>query len=117
MSGAVVLLKGLGLRSFFWFRLINPESTPALLVVAVGCVDGATGWLVAQATSSPSPLRSHSSNSCLVALQAGLLAAEERTELGGCVHVDTVLLVLQRLLSHALQLGNFGVIFDRGWGT
>ena len=85
MSGAVVLLKGARTAvanpsGSVW---INPESTPALARGGSGDVlTGLMGGLVAQATSCHRPLEDVVATAAWWHSQAGMLAAQERTELG-----------------------------------
>lgn len=91
-SGAVVLLKGARTvianpASTVW---INPESTPALARGGSGDVlTGLLGGLVAQAAASQIPLEEIVTTAAWWHAQAGLLAAQERTELGVDAHTLT----------------------------
>lgn len=84
-SGAVVLLKGARTAvanpsGSVW---INPESTPALARGGSGDVlTGLLGGLVAQAFSRQLPLDAIVATAAWWHSQAGILAAQERTELG-----------------------------------
>lgn len=85
MSGAVVLLKGArtALANPSGSVWINPESTPALARGGSGDVlTGLMGGLVAQATSYHRPLEDVVATAAWWHSQAGILAAQERTELG-----------------------------------
>ena len=84
-SGAVVLLKGArtAIANSSGFVWINPESTPALARGGSGDVlTGLLGGLVAQATSRHLPLEAIVATAAWWHSQAGILAAQERTELG-----------------------------------
>jgi NAD(P)H-hydrate epimerase len=84
MSGAVVLLKGArtAIANSSGSVWINPESTPALARGGTGDVlTGLVGGLVAQATSRHS-LEAIVATASWWHSQAGMLAAQERTELG-----------------------------------
>jgi NAD(P)H-hydrate epimerase len=85
MSGAVVLLKGArtAIANSSGSVWINPKSTPALARGGSGDVlTGLLGGLVAQATSRHLPLEAIVATAAWWHSQAGMLAAEERTELG-----------------------------------
>ena len=85
MSGAVVLLKGArtALANPCGSVWINPESTPALARGGSGDVlTGLMGGLVAQAISCHRPLEDVVATAAWWHSQAGMLAAQERTELG-----------------------------------
>lgn len=84
-SGAIVLLKGArtaiaNSQGAIW---INPESTPALARGGSGDVlTGLMGGLFAQATTKEIPLEDIVATAAWWHSQAGILAAQERTELG-----------------------------------
>ncbi|RCJ23119.1 bifunctional ADP-dependent (S)-NAD(P)H-hydrate dehydratase/NAD(P)H-hydrate epimerase [Nostoc sp. ATCC 43529] len=84
-SGAVVLLKGARTaianpQSEVW---IVPESTPALARGGSGDVlTGLLGGLLAQATTKHIPVEDIAATAAWWHSQAGILAAQERTELG-----------------------------------
>ncbi|WP_439566281.1 NAD(P)H-hydrate dehydratase [Gloeocapsopsis crepidinum] len=83
-SGAVVLLKGartaIAQADCVW---VNPESTPALARGGSGDVlTGLLGGLIAQATSKDIPLVEIVASAAWWHSQAGILAADERTEMG-----------------------------------
>lgn len=85
MSGAVVLLKGArtAIANASGSVWINPESTPALARGGSGDVlTGLLGGLVAQASSRQLPLEAIVATAAWWHSQAGILAAQERTELG-----------------------------------
>ena len=85
LSGAVVLLKGArtAIANSSGSVWINPESTPALARGGSGDVlTGLLGGLVAQATSRHLPLETIVATAAWWHSQAGILAAQERTELG-----------------------------------
>lgn len=102
-SGTIVLLKGARTaishpNGSLW---INPESTPALARGGSGDVlTGLMGGLVAQ-TASKQPIDAIVSTAAWWHAQAGILAAQERTELG----VDAFTLT-QYLLSALVMLSN-----------
>lgn len=85
ISGAVILLKGARTAvanpaGSVW---INPESTPALARGGSGDVlTGLLGGLVAQAELRQLPLEATVATAAWWHSQAGILAAQERTELG-----------------------------------
>lgn len=84
-SGAVVLLKGArtAIANSSGSVWINPESTPALARGGTGDVlTGLVGGLVAQATSRHLTLETIVATATWWHSQAGMLAAQERTELG-----------------------------------
>ncbi len=108
MSGAVVLLKGArtAIANSSGSVWINPESTPALARGGSGDVlTGLIGGLVAQATSQHLPLAEIVATAAWWHSQAGILAAEERTELG----VDAF--TLSEYLMPALQAADAEVNF------
>ncbi|MFQ4143103.1 NAD(P)H-hydrate dehydratase [Chlorogloeopsis sp. ULAP02] len=84
-SGAVVLLKGARTaiadpQGTVW---INPESTPALARGGSGDVlTGLMGGLIAQAVTRQLPIEKMVATAAWWHAQAGILAAQERTELG-----------------------------------
>ncbi len=84
-SGAVVLLKGsrtaiANSQGTIW---INPESTPALARGGSGDVlTGLLGGLIAQAVTHQLPVENMVATATWWHSQAGVLAAQERTELG-----------------------------------
>ncbi|HIK05508.1 MAG TPA: NAD(P)H-hydrate dehydratase [Trichormus sp. M33_DOE_039] len=84
-SGAVVLLKGARTaianpQGIVW---INPESTPALARGGSGDVlTGLIGGLLAQAVTKELPIEDIVATAAWWHAQAGILAAQERTELG-----------------------------------
>jgi len=85
ISGAVVLLKGArtAIANPSGSVWINPESTPALARGGSGDVlTGLLGGLVAQAESRQLPLDATVATAAWWHSQAGILAAQERTELG-----------------------------------
>jgi NAD(P)H-hydrate epimerase len=85
ISGAVVLLKGArtAIANPSGSVWINPESTPALARGGSGDVlTGLMGGLVAQAESRQLPLDATVATAAWWHSQAGILAAQERTELG-----------------------------------
>lgn len=108
-SGAVVLLKGARVciacqegmnRVSTW---INPESTPALARGGSGDVlTGLLGGLLAPAASRQMPVASIVQTAVWWHAQAGILASQERTELG----VDAF--TLTQYLIPALKSGIFG---------
>jgi hydroxyethylthiazole kinase-like uncharacterized protein yjeF len=91
-SGAVVLLKGARTaianpQGAVW---INPESTPALARGGSGDVlTGLLGGLLAEAASKHIPLEDIVATAAWWHAQAGILAAQERTELGVDAHTLT----------------------------
>ncbi|MBD2494673.1 NAD(P)H-hydrate dehydratase [Nostoc sp. FACHB-280] len=91
-SGAVVLLKGArtaiaNSQGNIW---INPESTPALARGGSGDVlTGLLGGLLAQATKKQIPIEDIVATAAWWHSQAGILAAQERTELGVDAHTLT----------------------------
>jgi NAD(P)H-hydrate epimerase len=105
MSGAVVLLKGARTAvanpaGSIW---INPESTPALARGGSGDVlTGLLGGLVAQAESRQLPLEVTVATAAWWHSQAGILAAQERTELG--VDAFTLTQYLMPVLRSHFQL-------------
>ncbi|MCX7596591.1 MAG: NAD(P)H-hydrate dehydratase [Fischerella sp.] len=84
-SGTVVLLKGARTaianpQGLVW---INPESTPALARGGSGDVlTGLIGGLIAQAVTRQKPVEEMVATAAWWHAQAGILAAQERTELG-----------------------------------
>ncbi|GAX38632.1 NAD(P)H-hydrate dehydratase [Nodularia sp. NIES-3585] len=84
-SGAVVLLKGArtaiaNSQGAIW---INPESTPALARGGSGDVlTGLIGGLLAQGATKETPVEDIVASAAWWHSQAGILAAQERTELG-----------------------------------
>ncbi|MGJ3245818.1 MAG: NAD(P)H-hydrate dehydratase [Elainellaceae cyanobacterium] len=88
-SNAIVLLKGAKVaiandQGTVWF---NPDSTPALARGGSGDVlTGLLGGLLAQATSHDLPIESVVQSATWWHSQAGLLAAQHRTELGVDAH-------------------------------
>ncbi len=100
-SGAVVLLKGARTaisnpQGVVW---INPESTPALARGGSGDVlTGLLGGLLAEAASKHIPLEDLVATAAWWHSQAGILAAQERTELG--VDAHTLTQYLLRVLRH-----------------
>lgn len=84
-SGAIVLLKGArtaiaNSQGSVW---LNPESTPALARGGSGDVlTGILGGLLAQAVKKQIPLEDMVATASWWHSQAGILAAQERTELG-----------------------------------
>ncbi|MGJ3251766.1 MAG: NAD(P)H-hydrate dehydratase [Elainellaceae cyanobacterium] len=88
-SKAIVLLKGAKVaiandQGTVWF---NPDSTPALARGGSGDVlTGLLGGLLAQATSHDIPTESMVQSATWWHAQAGLLAAQHRTELGVDAH-------------------------------
>ncbi|BAY15439.1 hypothetical protein NIES21_12560 [Anabaenopsis circularis NIES-21] len=84
-TGAVVLLKGArtaiaNSQGVVW---INPESTPALARGGSGDVlTGLLGGLLAQAATKQLPIENIVATAAWWHSQAGILAAQERTELG-----------------------------------
>jgi len=84
-SGAVVLLKGARTaianpEGLVW---LNPESTPALARGGSGDVlTGLLGGITAQTISRYEPIESAAQSAAWWHAQAGILAAQERTELG-----------------------------------
>lgn len=91
-SGAVVLLKGArtalaapaaGIANPHGIVWINPESTPALARGGSGDVlTGLIGGLLAQAATKELPIEDIVATAAWWHAQAGILAAQERTELG-----------------------------------
>ena len=84
-SGAVVLLKGArtAIANSSGSVWINPESTPALARGGSGDVlTGLLGGLIAQASLHHLPLEATVATAAWWHSQAGILAAQERTELG-----------------------------------
>jgi NAD(P)H-hydrate epimerase len=84
-SGAVVLLKGArtAIANPQGSAWINPESTPALARGGSGDVlTGLMGGLIAQAVTRQKPLEEMVATAAWWHAQAGILAAQERTELG-----------------------------------
>lgn len=84
-SGAVVLLKGArtAIANHEGAIWINPESTPALARGGSGDVlTGLLGGLLAQATTKKIPVEDIVATAAWWHSQAGILAAQERTELG-----------------------------------
>ena len=95
-SGAVVLLKGARTaianpQGAVW---INPESTPALARGGSGDVlTGLLGGLLAEAASKHIPLEEIVATAAWWHSQAGILAAQKRTELGVDAHTLTQFLI------------------------
>ena len=84
-SGAVVLLKGsrTAIASPAGDLWLNPESTPALARGGSGDVlTGLMGGLLAEAASRHLPLEAMVASAAWWHSQAGIMAAQERTELG-----------------------------------
>jgi NAD(P)H-hydrate epimerase len=84
-SGAVVLLKGArtAIASPDGHVWINPESTPALARGGSGDVlTGLIGGLIAQAVFRQTTIESIVQSAAWWHSHAGMLAAQERTELG-----------------------------------
>lgn len=84
-SGAVVLLKGArtAIANASGFVWINPESTPALARGGSGDVlTGLIGGLMAQSISRQVPLEPMVATAAWWHAQAGMRAAQERTQLG-----------------------------------
>jgi NAD(P)H-hydrate epimerase len=101
-SGAIVLLKGArtAIASKDGGIWVNPDSTPALARGGSGDVlTGLTGGLMAQAIAHEAPIQATVRSAAWWHAQAGILAAQERTELG----VDASTLV--QYLITSLQLG------------
>ncbi|MCC5635612.1 NAD(P)H-hydrate dehydratase [Nostoc sp. CHAB 5844] len=98
-SGAVVLLKGArtavaNSQGTVW---ITPESTPALARGGSGDVlTGLLGGLLAQATTKQIPIEDIVATAAWWHSQAGIIAAQERTELG--VDAFTLTQYLSRVL-------------------
>lgn len=103
-SGAIVLLKGArtaiaNSQGAIW---INPESTPALARGGSGDVlTGLIGGLLAQAATKEIPVEDIVATAAWWHSQAGILAAQERTELG--VDAFTLTQFLMKVISN---LGN-----------
>ncbi len=95
-STAVVLLKGARTaianpQGIVW---LNPESTPALARGGSGDVlTGLLGGLLAQASSKNIPIEDITATAAWWHAQAGILAAQERTELGVDAHTLTQYLI------------------------
>ncbi|MEA5514575.1 NAD(P)H-hydrate dehydratase [Nodularia sp. UHCC 0506] len=100
-SGAVVLLKGArtaiaNSQGTIW---INPESTPALARGGSGDVlTGLIGGLLAQAATKEIPVEDIVATAAWWHSQAGILAAQERTELG--VDAFTLTQYLMKVISN-----------------
>jgi ADP-dependent NAD(P)H-hydrate dehydratase / NAD(P)H-hydrate epimerase len=105
-SGAVVLLKGArtaiaNAQGAIW---INPESTPALARGGSGDVlTGLIGGLLAQAATKEIPVEDIVATGAWWHSQAGILAAQERTELG--VDAFTLTQYLMKVISQLPTLG------------
>ncbi|MDP5337687.1 MAG: NAD(P)H-hydrate dehydratase [Nodularia sp. (in: cyanobacteria)] len=105
-SGAVVLLKGArtaiaNSQGAIW---INPESTPALARGGSGDVlTGLIGGLLAQAATKEIPVEDIVATAAWWHSQAGILAAQERTELG--VDAFTLTQYLMKVISQLPTLG------------
>ncbi len=105
-SGAIVLLKGArtaiaNSQGTIW---INPESTPALARGGSGDVlTGLIGGLLAQAATKEIPVEDIVATAAWWHSQAGILAAQERTELG--VDAFTLTQYLMKVISQLPTLG------------
>jgi ADP-dependent NAD(P)H-hydrate dehydratase / NAD(P)H-hydrate epimerase len=106
-SGAVVLLKGARTaiadpQGSIW---INPESTPALARGGSGDVlTGLMSGLIAQAVTRQLPIEKMVATAAWWHAQAGILAAQERTELG--VDAFTLTEYLIRVISTTLEISD-----------